>query len=179
MRPIRAGVLLCALLGLAAAPAWADALSVSGDIPIVYQFSEPNLKSPSASGVLVGLSLPGLVGVGAESYKVKGQVASLSTDYEYKVTMVDLYADLPFPGGNLVVGGGLGKGRFATVPASAAYPDASLKQVYFSVGVPFGGVFDAHVSYHIIRGDTNIPYTVGKKVNLDASMATAGIKVGF
>lgn len=177
MRPLRAGVLLGALLLFGALPAWADTLSVSADIPVVYSFSESNLKSPSASGVLVGLSLPTLLGIGAESYKVKGQVASLSTDYEYKVTMVDLYLHVPFPAGNLVVGAGMGKGRFATVPASNAYPDASLKQVYFSVGVPFGGVFDAHVSYHVVRGDTNIPYS--QKINLDAQMATIGLKVGF
>lgn len=179
MRLLRAGVLACALLLFGLAPARADTLSLSADVPVVYQFSDSNLKSPSATGALVGLTLPFLVGVGAETYKVKGQVANLSTDFDYKVTMLDLYADLPFPGGNLVVGGGLGKGQFATVPASDDFPDAALKQAYFSVGVPFAGIFDAHVSYHLVRGEADIPNTVGKKVNLDASMATVGLKVGF
>ena len=180
MRTLRAGILTAALLLAAAAPAWADALSVTADVPIVYTFKESSLKDTSPRGLLVGVSLPSLLGVGLEAYKVTGKIANPTppdTEFEYKVTMLDAYLDVPFPAANLVLGVGLGKGRFATVPATVPFSDAGLAQAFFSVGVPFGGAFDAHVGYRVIRGEANVG-TSGK-VNLDARMATIGLKMGF
>jgi hypothetical protein len=180
MRSLRVGVLLSALLLAGVATARAD-LALWADVPIVYSFRNAAIQKASPQGLLVGLALPGFLGAGLEAYKVKGQVSNLvtpatDTDYEYRVTMLDVFLDLPFPSATLVLGGGVGQGRFATVPASQSFPDARLLQAYFVVGVPFAQVFDAHVGYHLVRGETDV---VGRKANLDANMATVGLKMGF
>lgn len=184
MRTLLTTVLLLCLLTASAGTALADTLSVSADVPIVYTFSESGLKDPSASGVLVGVSLPFLVGFGAESYKVKGKLAPFvptdpQKDFQYDVTMLDLFLNLPFPVANLVLGVGAGQGSFDEVPASNLVDTATLTQAYFSIGIPFAVLFDAHVGYHVIRGDADFKDGSGQKLNLDAEMATIGIKVGF
>jgi len=163
-------------------PAMADTLSVSVDIPVVYSFSDGNLQDASASGILIGVQLPLFANLGLESYQVSGQAqlpAPLSpAPFEYDVLMVDLFLELPFPAANLVLGAGLGQGKFDTVPASGAFGTATLTQLFFSLGIPFAGVFDGHVGYHRIFGEADIVGS-SSKVNLDAGMATAGVKLGF
>ena len=183
MRAWIAGFLLATLLTIGGAPAWAESLSVLVDIPVVYKFNEESLTSAKPSGIVLGVALPFLIGVAAEIYTVKGAVTQTppNSDFEYKATLVDVFLNLPFPAGNLKLGAGLGKGALSTTPPKVTFPDGKLVQVFFSIGVSFAKVFDAHVGYHVIRGETDIPAILGLpgKLNLDASMATIGIKVGF
>lgn len=162
-----------------AAPARAQ-LAVSADIPIFYEFDEDGFQDASASGIKVGLTLPFLIGIGAESYNVDGKVQSLpaAIPYEYQVTMLDLFLDIPFPAANLVVGGGIGRGEFEAPATGVTFEDAALTQGFFSIGIPFALLFDAHVSYHRIFGEADAP-GLTKPLNLDAEMATVGIKIGF
>ena len=185
MRATITGVLLFALLLLFVVPAQADTLSVSVDVPVTYSFTETTLKDPSSSGALVAVTLPFLVGLGYENYKVTGKLtdptlANPDQDFEYKVAMYDIYVDIPFPYLNLRVGGGAGKGEFDLTPVTGdTYDSASLTQLFFNVGVPFWEVFDAHVGYHKISGDADNQTNPGKNLTLDAGMATVGLKVGF
>lgn len=167
---------LAGLLALwAASPAQAQ-LAVSADVPVVYEFREDVLKDPSVSGIKAGLTLPFLVGLGAESYKVDGTTDTVG-DYEYRVTMYDLFLDIPFPAANLVLGAGAGKGELDLPDSTITFDDASLGQLWASIGVPFGLLFDAHVGYHRISGEADA--SNGGTLNLDAEMATVGIKIGF
>jgi hypothetical protein len=185
--PLRAQPLLAALAMLAAlcagaVPARAAALAVSADIPIVYTFNNQDIaRQTSLGGVLVSVALPGFLGAGVESYRVKGQVSNptpANTDFTYDVAMLDLLLDLPFPGGNLVLGAGAGRGRFSTALGTPTFSDASLVQAFFSVGVRFAEVYDAHVGYHAVRGAADLTGG-GGQLNLDANMATVGLKMTF
>ena len=181
-RILYSGSLLAILLLVSVGAAQADTLSISADVPVVYTFDESQLHDAKASGAIVGVSLPFLVGFGGESYKVtgKGGTAPSEEDIEYKVQMLDLFLDIPFPVANLRVGGGFGKGDFSTPNTpSQQFDQASLTQLFFNVGVPFGGVFDVHVGYHAINGETNLTGVPNSSLKLSAKMATVGLKVGF
>jgi hypothetical protein len=180
MRSIILAASVAVLMVAAAGSALADVFSVSFDAPIVYTFTEETLTDESVGGFKVGLTLPFLVGLGYENYKVKGKAgtAPFQVDFEYKVAMYDIFLDIPFPVANLVIGAGGGKGQIDTVPPTGGLQDASLVQAFVSVGIPFALLFDAHVGYHAIRGEAE-PVGGGTALNLDASMATVGIKVGF
>jgi hypothetical protein len=47
------------------------------------------------------------------------------------------------------------------------------------VGIPFGGVFDVHVGYHVINGETEETGVPGSTLKVSAKMATIGLKAGF
>ncbi len=178
MRIIAVGLPAVLLLVSFAARASADLLSVSADVPVVYTFDEQTLDDESARGVKVAISFPFLLGFGLESYEVTGNVTGTTTDFQYDVVFFDVFVDIPFPVANLVLGGGVGKGEFDLVPATGAFDDATLTQLFVSLGIPFAAIFDAHVSYHVIRGESDIQGATSP-LNLDAEMATIGLKVGF
>jgi hypothetical protein len=169
---------LLALLLAATLPGRAQAQSISLDVPVNYGYSSGVLSSPSAKGVLLGVSLPFFLNLGYESYKVDSTANSgtLVGPLEQKTSMFDIFFGIPFPAANLVLGAGFGKASFTPTAGSAL--DANLAQVYFSLGVPFGGVFDAHVGYHIVRGES-VATTATGKLNVNSTMATIGIKAGF
>ncbi|MCH9045247.1 MAG: hypothetical protein IIA40_03975 [SAR324 cluster bacterium] len=181
MRIIAVG--LPAVLLLVSFAAGASAQSVSVDIPIVYTFDEQLLDDESASGIKVAISFPFLLGFGLEGYKVTGKDTGTTdpgttTDFQYDVAFFDVFVDIPFPVANLVLGGGVGKGEFDLVSAPGGFNDATLTQLFVSLGIPFAAIFDAHVGYHVIRGESDIQGATSP-LNLDAEMATIGLKVGF
>ena len=142
--------------------------------------SDSTLSNEDVSGAKISLTFPLLFfGIGLESYGVEGTMGGGSTTFDYDVTMMDIYLDIaPMPFFNLVLGAGIGKGEFAISPASATYSDPTLTQVFFSLGYPFAGIFDAHLGYHVIKGSSD-PTPSGNALDLDANMVTLGMKVGF
>ena len=184
MRKIVVGLL--ATLVLLAGPSGASAQSVSADIPIVYTFDEQALDDEKVSGIKLAVSLPFLLGFGLESYKVTGNFTTVPgnfttvpADFDYQVAFFDVFLDIPFPVANLVIGVGVGKGEIDIVPASDLFDDATLAQLFISLGIPFLVIFDVHVGYHVISGESDFQGPPAATLNLDASMATIGIKVGF
>jgi hypothetical protein len=174
---VLAGLVLF-LTAWAVSPARADLFAIAVDVPVTYSFDEAVLGDPDASGIIVGLSLPFLVGLGYESYKVTGDtVAATAQAYEYKVNMVDVFLDLPFPVANLVLGVGLGRGTFEIPTSTLTFKDANLSQFFFSIGIPFAVLFDVHVGYRVIGGKADA--SDGTELNLGSEMATVGLKVGF
>ena len=176
MRIIAVG--LPAVLLLVSFAAGASAQSVSADIPIVYMFDEQTLDDEKVSGIKLAVSLPFLLGFGLESYKVTGKFTTVPADFDYQVTFFDVFVDIPFPVANLVLGGGVGKGEFDLVPATGGFDDATLAQLFVSLGIPFAAIFDVHVGYHLIRGESDVQGATSP-LDLDADMATIGLKVGF
>jgi hypothetical protein len=183
MKVLLSGLLLVAVALASVGTAWADTLSISGDVPITYTFNESQLHDAKANGALIGVSLPFFLGFGAESYKVKGKAGPgtpIDPDFEYKVAMFDVFFDIPFPAANLRLGAGVGKGDFS-IPSQTtlSFDSARLAQAYFNLGIPFGGIFDVHLGYHVIGGSTNDNSVPSKSLNLGSKMATVGIKIGF
>jgi hypothetical protein len=171
-------LLAAGLLLLLAGPAWADTLALSVDVPVSYSFSESALKADKASGAIIGISLPLLIGIGAEAYKVTGTVSGTTQAVENKVTMLDVFFDAPVPVIDLRLGAGIGRGQFDTPPGSDSFDTATMTQLFVSLGYPFLKVFDVHVGYHAIGGKAKDKAT-NADLNVGARMVTLGLKVGF
>ena len=181
MTTVRIALLALGWLAVVGAAARAQTLSVSADVPVAYTFSEEGFQDASPSGAMVGLTLPLLLGLGLEGYTVRGSLADplgARQPFTYDVTMLEVFLDLPFPGANLRLGGGVGQGQFALDRAPGAYRAATLTQVFVQAGVPWGGIFDVHMGYHVIQGRAQSAGTAGT-LPLGAAMATAGLKMGF
>ncbi|HKI99948.1 MAG TPA: hypothetical protein VKB51_15845 [bacterium] len=178
MKALFKGLAITAVLLLAAGTSWADTFSVSVDTPVSYKFNESALNADKASGVIVGVSLPFLIGIGGESYKVTGTVPGTGNSLENKVTMVDVYFDAPVPVINLRLGAGVGKGEFDTPAGAGAFDTATMTQLFVNVGIPFAEVFDVHVGYHAISGKAKEKAS-GLDASVGAKMFTVGLKVGF
>lgn len=177
MKSLWKAVVVAAALLLAAGPVWADTLSLSVDTPVSYKFSNSGLSSGKASGVLVGVSLPFLLGIGYENYKATGTDASNYT-LTSKVNMADLYVDLPLPIINLRLGAGVGKGDVSYSGGGTTFDPAVLHQVFANVGIPFGEFFDVHLGIHNVTGNAKATAT-NYNVAVGGKMYTVGIKLGF
>lgn len=161
-------------------PASAQVLfSIAADIPVSYSFSNSNLSDESASGLLTKVTLPFGFGFGLESYEVTGDFQSPTTEFEFDVTMIDVFYALPVPALNVQVGGGIGIGKFEVVSGGTTteYDDPFLWQLFVSVGYPFAGIFDVHVGFYRIRGEAEASGLA--KVSLDSNMFTLGARIGF
>ncbi len=164
------------LLGLTSAPASAEILfSISADIPVSYKFSNGNFSDAKASGLLTKIRLPIGIGLGLESYSVEARYLS-TFDAELDVTMVDFFYNVPLPVVAVVVGGGIGTGKFELVGQTANYDDPTFWQLFASVGYNIA-VFDFHVGYYMVRGELSGSGLASE--DLDANMFTIGAKIGF
>ena len=181
--------LLVVSVMLVGAPARADLVAVSADAVLNYDYNHAgDVSNINASGYKVGVSVPiFFVGLGYETYTVKSKLQQKpplnSIGFESDVTMFDVFADVPFPFLNLTVGAGVGKATFAGYDEFngsqvVAADDASMKQVFFTVGYPFLGIFDVHLGYHSISGKAT-QQGGGGEFDLGASMLTLGMRVGF
>jgi hypothetical protein len=175
MKHLFKGLLVAGALLFAVSPAWADTFSVSVDAPVGYSYQAAGVSKDKVSGVIVGVSLPILLGFGGEAYKVTGKAGGFPLEEQAK--MLDLYLDVPFPVLNLRLGGGVGKAD-VTVTGGPTFDSAKLSQLYVNLGYPFWEVLDVHVGYHLVRGKADVSGG-GGSLTLDANMLTVGLKVGF
>ncbi len=183
MRTLLKGLLLVGLSVWAVTPARADTFSVSLDVPVSYTYKDSTLHDAKASGAIVGLSLPFLVGFGFEAYTVKAQAgAAPATDFENKVQMLDVFLNLPVPVVNIRLGAGVGTASLS-VPSQPTqqFDKGTLTQGYLDVGIPIAVVFDVHLGYHAISGKVKDKTLPGPNPDVDvgAKMWTLGVKVGF
>jgi len=177
MKRLLAGLMLGGWLVIMGAPAFADTISVSLDVPVTYSPKDSTLTDAKASGVLVGVSLPFLVGVGYDTFKVTGNIGG-TTPFESKASLVDLFFDLPIPIINIRLGAGLGKATLDAPTGTGTYPKANLTQLFLNAGWPLLPAVDVHLGYRLLKGDT-VNSSTATTVDLGASMITAGVKVGF
>lgn len=177
MKSIWKALVVAAALLLVAGPVWADTLSVSADIPVSYSFSASGVSSSKASGVLVGVSLPFLVGLGYENYKVTGTDASNYT-LTNKTSMYDVFVDLPIPIVSVRLGAGLGKGDVSSTNTGVSYDSATMHQVFANVGWEILPFLDVHLGIHNVTGNAKVTGT-STNVPLGGKMYTIGAKLGF
>ena len=173
--------LLCSLT-LASLPAWAVVISISADLPVVYNFENSDLGDESATGIVTALIFPSGFGIGLEQYGVSGKINNatagwVNQDFEYDVSFADVFYQFPLPLLNIIIGGGLGKGKFDLTGLAIEFEDPTMTQLFFTFGYPFGAIFDVHVGYHRIVGDTTS--TGGNTVDLDSQMFTLGARIDF
>lgn len=179
MRAITTAVFSLLVITFFALPAWADVFSISADIPVNYSFDNSQLTDTDASGFKAMAILPFHLGFGFEQYEVTGKIGgSTGPDFQYDVSFVDIFYEFPFPVLNLAVGIGVGKGEFDEVPETGTFSDANLTQWFVSLGYPFALVFDIHIGYHAISGESDITGST-TPLDLNANMTTIGFKFGF
>jgi hypothetical protein len=186
-------ILAIALAGALAVarPARADTLSVSADLPVSSSVTlkssggtSTTYDSKSISGVTLGLSFPFLIGVGYENYS--SSFSKTGTKFDYDVMMYDIFVNLPIPVVNIAIGAGAGTGKFANVNTpgfSSPFKDADLTQWFASLGYPILPLVDLHIGYHSFSGKnkaTSAAAAAGfSDVNVDGSMYSLGVKIGF
>ena len=172
--------------------AWADIISISADVPIAFEFDDGG-SADSVSGYKIGLALPGIiVGIGYEDYLVT-QKNSGADDTEINFKIIDIFLNLPLPIVNIALGYGAGSASINDVTGTNTtdgdfeftFSDATITQYFISLGIPFGLLFDIHVGYHVLDGESDVKLvtdnsgTSKDKVDLSATMTSLGIKFGF
>jgi hypothetical protein len=191
IRTFSFGTLLAAtFLGAAllARPARADTFSVFADLPVDFSLhldngagTTENASASGLSGYKVGITLPIFVGLAYESYGGKFNSPNIvGQSFNYDVTMVDLFLNLPLPVLNIAVGLGQGTGKFSNGPANVSVKDANLSQWFASLGINVAPLVDVHLGYHSFSGKNEVttpPGSPGLKV--DGTMTSLGVKIGF
>ncbi len=158
---------------LIASTASAELFSVSVGIPVSHTFSDDAVESDGTSGVFAAVKLPILVGLGVENYStdIKGQDTKLNT------TMYDVFYLLPIPIINFTLGVGMGTTELDCATCSAQYDTGTATQWYGSLGFPFLGIADLHVSYRSVS--SKIEDSSGNKTDVSGNVTGIGVSVGF
>lgn len=159
---------------LIASTASAELFSVSLGIPVSHTFSEEGVESDGTSGVFAAVKLPILVGLGVENYStdIKGQDTKLNT------TMYDVFYLLPIPIINFTLGVGLGNTELDCAGCSSTYDTGTATQWYGSLGFPFLGIADLHVSYRSVSSKIKNT-TDGTETDVSGTVTGIGVSVGF
>lgn len=161
-----------------AAPAHADMMGVSLDVPVSHSFTDKDLSSDGApSGFMVGVTLPFFMGLGYEDYKTPIESTGSSIDLTTK--MYNVFLDLPFPMLNLVVGAGVGKTNLDCDICSDFFEEGNASEIYGSLGFPIVfGVFDVHVGYRQVSAKVK-DSTTGEDYDASGNVTSLGVKFGF
>ena len=152
----------------------AEFFSISAGVPLSHDIADENISSDGVSGYFFHVKFPILVGVGLESYetKIKDSTTKIGT------TMYDIFYLLPIPIINLTVGLGAGETELLCTNCSSNYDKGTANQFYTSLGIPFLGIMDAHLSYRSVNS------TIKAKSGSDeyktgGNVIGAGISIGF
>ena len=152
----------------------AEFFSISAGVPLSHDIADENISSDGVSGYFFHVKFPILVGVGLESYetKIKDSTTKIGT------TMYDIFYLLPIPIINLTVGLGAGETELLCTTCSSKYDKGTATQFYTSLGIPFLGIMDAHLSYRSVNS------TIKAKSGSDeyktgGNVIGAGISIGF
>ena len=152
----------------------AEFFSISAGVPLSHDIADENLSSDGVSGYFFHVKFPILVGVGLENYetKIKDSKTKIGT------TMYDIFYLLPIPIINLTVGLGAGETELLCTTCSSSYDKGTATQFYTSLGIPFLGIMDAHLSYHSVNS------TIKAKSGSDeyktgGNVIGAGFSIGF
>ena len=155
----------------------AEFFSISAGIPILHSFSDSKNKSEGVSGFFLHGKLPILIGAGYESYKTK--IKSDGSQMELGTTMYDVFYLLPIPIINLTVG--LGAGQTELIcdnNCSSGYDKGTAMQWYASLGYPFLGIMDVHLSYRSVTSTIKGKYN-NKDVDVRGTVNGIGASMGF
>ena len=164
----------------------AEFISVSAGVPLSHDIADENLTSDGVSGYFFHIKFPILVGVGLENYetKIKDSTTKIGT------TMYDIFYLFPIPIINLTVGLGTGQTELICSNCSSTdlgdnnsgngsdYDKGTATQLYASLGVPFLGIVDAHLSYRTVSSTVKKKSGSGE-YKTGGSVLGAGISFGF
>ena len=152
----------------------AEFFSISAGFPLSHDISDENLSSEGVRGIFVHVKLPILVGVGLEKYETKIK----ENNKKIGTTMYDIFYLLPIPIINLTIGVGAGESEFICSSCSSNYDKGMATQAYTSLGIPFLGIMDGHLSYRSLN--STIKKKDGSVENkTGGSVIGAGISIGF
>ncbi len=172
------GIAIVAAILLSVQPAMAELFSISAGVPLSHSFSGTDssgnaYESDGVSGFFMHAKLPILVGVGVESYETKYKDSTMTLG----TTMYDIFYVLPIPFINLTLGLGAGQTELSNT-GSSSYDTGSATQWYTSLGFPFIGIMDVHLSYRNVT--SKIPGLSGT-AEMDASgtVTGVGVSIGF
>lgn len=155
-------------------------ISVSLDVPVKFDFKDTTgIKETPVSGMLLKVSLPIFLGLGYDSYTVKPKATDGSEIGNYKVSMYNIYFDLPVPKINISAGVGIGKGDLTPPAGTKSYDPAVLTQYFLSVGYPFLAVLDVHLGMYSMKGKMKPKSSLMTEADMTATMYTLGARVGF
>ena len=94
MRAFLIAVCSALILSVSAFPASAELLfSISLDVPVSYDMTNPDVAGEEASGFIAKVSLPFFFGIGYEDYQVTGTGGS--TPITFDVQFYDLFVTIP------------------------------------------------------------------------------------
>lgn len=173
------GIAIAAAILLSAQPAMAELFSISAGVPLSHNLTEKDsngveYSSDGVSGAFFHVKFPILVGVGLETYetKIKDKTVKLGT------TMYDIFYMLPIPIINLTIGLGAGQTELVCDTCSTTFDKGSATQWYASLGFPFIGIMDVHVSYRSVNSEIKAK-TGSYKINSSGNVTGVGISIGF
>ena len=152
----------------------AEFFSISAGVPLSHDIADENISSDGVSGYFFHVKFPILVGVGLESYetKIKDSTTKIGT------TMYDIFYLLPIPIINLTVGLGAGETELLCTTCSSKYDKGTATQFYTSLGIPFLGIMDAHLSYRSVNSTIKAK-TGSDEYKTGGNVIGAGISIGF
>jgi hypothetical protein len=152
----------------------AEFFSISAGVPLSHDIADENISSDGVSGYFFHVKFPILVGVGLESYetKIKDSTRKIGT------TMYDIFYLLPIPIINLIVGLGAGEVELLCTTCSSNYDKGTATQFYTSLGIPFLGIMDAHLSYRSVNSTIKAK-TGSDEYKTGGNVIGAGISIGF
>ena len=152
----------------------AEFFSISAGVPLSHDIADENISSDGVSGYFFHVKFPILVGVGLESYetKIKDSTTKIGT------TMYDIFYLLPIPIINLTVGLGAGETELLCTTCSSKYDKGTATQFYTSLGIPFLGIMDAHLSYRSVNSTIKAK-TESDEYKTGGNVIGAGISIGF
>ena len=157
----------------------AEFFSVSAGVPLSHNLTgkdsnDVKYSSDGVSGVFFHIKFPLLVGVGLETYEttIKDTTTKLGT------TMYDIFYQLPIPIINLTIGLGTGQTELNCTGCSSTYDKGNATQWYTSLGYPFIGIMDFHISYRSVS--SKIKAKSGSyEFNSSGNVTGIGISIGF
>ena len=152
----------------------AEFFSISAGVPLSHDIADENISSDGVSGYFFHVKFPILVGVGLENYetKIKDSTTKIGT------TMYDIFYLLPIPIINLTVGLGAGEAELLCTTCSSNYDKGTATQFYTSLGIPFLGIMDAHLSYRSVNSTIKAK-TGSDEYKTGGNVIGAGISIGF
>ena len=152
----------------------AEFFSISAGVPLSHDIADENISSDGVSGYFFHVKFPILVGVGLENYetKIKDSTTKIGT------TMYDIFYLLPIPIINLTVGLGAGETEFLCTNCSSKYDKGTATQFYTSLGIPFLGIMDAHLSYRSVNSTIKAK-SGSEEYKTGGNVIGAGISIGF
>lgn len=164
----------------------ASAISITAQVPVVFQFSGDLEGSASASGFIVTLGeLIGIFGIGVERVSVAVDDSSQDIKTTAEFAFTDVTVDFVLFDFNLALGYGMGTASledFTSGGVEFSSEEGAASQFFFRFGYPFNESIDISLSYHGIDAETQLSANgaeLGSTTDVGGVMYAAGVTAHF